>query len=163
MLKCIPMDKRHNPISAWAVVLISPKFPPSIPFLFGNFPRSINPLFQTHKTRSSVHFKGCGSTTIMLVYFSQYLHISKHPSPINQSLTAGVNSSLRAWGHVGCWVERHLASKSEGLAMHTMFPLVGISNNIGFILTDYQVVLCPHQANLVPIVYFYQCSLPARD
>ena len=48
-------------------------------------------------------------------------------------------------------------------AMHIMFPLVGISNNIRFILTDYQVVLCPHPTHLVPVVYFYQCSLPARD
>ena len=51
----------------------SPKFPPSTPFVFGNFPPSINPLFHAHKTRSFVHFKGCGSATNIFVYVSQYL------------------------------------------------------------------------------------------
>ena len=72
------------------------------------------PLFQAHKTRSFVHFKGCGSATYIFVYVCQYLHISKHPSLIHQSLTTGVNSSLRACGHVGCCVEFHPASLSEG-------------------------------------------------
>ena len=49
--------------------------------------------------------------TVILVYVPQYLYT---PDPIHQSLTAGVNSSLRACCHVGCWVEFHPASLSEG-------------------------------------------------
>ena len=55
---------------------VSPKFPPSIPLVCGNFPPSTNPLFHAHNTRSFVHFKGCGSTTNTFVYVPQYLYIT---------------------------------------------------------------------------------------
>ena len=61
------------------------------------------------------------------------------------------------------WLSTSVLIQLMYSAMHIMFPLVEISNNIWFILTGHQVVLCPHQASLFPVVYFYQCSLPARD
>ena len=63
----------------------SSKSPHSTPFVFGNFPPSINPLFHVHTTRWFVHFKGCDSTPNICVYFLQCLYASKHLSPTHQS------------------------------------------------------------------------------
>ena len=78
------------------------------------FPPSIKPLFYALKTHLFVHFKGRGLATHLFMDFPQYLLTLKHHSPIHYLSTAGSNSSVKARGHVECWVEFHPASLSEG-------------------------------------------------
>ena len=61
-----------------------------------------------------VYFKGCGSPAHIFMDSPQYLLTLKHHRLIHHLLTAGWNSSLRARGRAGCWVEFHPASLSEG-------------------------------------------------
>ena len=60
-----------------------------------------------------------------LIYgFPRYLLPLKHHNPIHHLSTAGSNSSLRARGHVGCWVEFHPASLSGGWERHFVVKLL---------------------------------------
>ena len=143
-----PNGETAQPISARAVVVIYnvcklpnqifsyfPILPPSIPqistkhpFVFGIFPPSINPLFNTHKTWSFVHFKGRGSATNIFVYVSQYIHTSKHPRGAHSLIINGKCKFLaRACGQVECCVEFHPASLSEGWMgeRHDYLPFPG--------------------------------------
>ena len=62
----------------------------------------INP--STSKAVSSLHTYS----------ISQYLLTLNHHNHVHHLLTAGSNSSLRARGHVKCWLEFHPVSLSEG-------------------------------------------------
>ena len=66
------------------------------------------------KTHLFVHPKSCGYTIYFCMNFIQYLLALKHHNPMHRSSTPGPYSSLKASGHVGCWVEFHAASLSEG-------------------------------------------------
>ena len=58
------------------------------------------------------HFKLCGSAMHVFMKFPRNLLISKCYKFIHQLLMRGSNSSLRARGHVGCWVEFHPVSRT---------------------------------------------------
>ena len=92
------------------------------PYSFHQHPPNFNPAsplclgtFHPASTRYSTHIKlGHSSTSKAVVphqtYSCMFLNIyiyKKHLSSFHQSLTAGINSSLRACGHDGCWVEFH--------------------------------------------------------
>ena len=69
------------------------------------FPPSIKPLSHALKTLLLiVHFKGFGSATHLYMHFPQYLHTPSTTIPSTN------HSSLRAHGHVGCWVEFYTTS-----------------------------------------------------
>ena len=87
------------------------------------FPPNIKPLFHPFKTHLFAQFKCCGSAAHLLMDFRQYLHAPKHHNPFHQSLTQGSNSSLRARGHVGCWV-RGLILLSPGKVSKNPWKLV---------------------------------------
>ena len=86
------------------------------------FPPCIKLLFYALKTHLFVHFEGCGFATNISGYFSQCLLTLKRQKPIHHLSTVGPNSSLWARGHVGCWVEFHPASLSEGWVYPKSIP-----------------------------------------
>ena len=77
--------------------------------------------FHPASSHSLTHWKLTYSSTskaVLLLYTSLWVFLNidihqKHHNPIHQLLTARSHSSLRARGHVGCWVEFHPASLSE--------------------------------------------------
>ena len=80
----------------------------------------IIPSFTTsHSTHSKLVYSSISKAGIPLHTYelSQYLHTPKHHNPIQQSLTAGANSSLRARGHARHWNENvFILMKSSSLA-----------------------------------------------
>ena len=138
------MDKRHNPVSAHAVIVIYNVCKNVLiwifwPFLSSPYPASPNfhpasrlclETFHPESARYYTHTKlGHSSNSVAVVpqqtYPCMFLNISVCPINISQPHSsinrAGVNSSLKARGHVGRWVEFHPASLSEGwdLDVHT--------------------------------------------
>ena len=87
--------------------LASSNFPASIPFIFLNFPPSINPLLHALKTELFFPPRVCSSATHLFVHFQKYLRTPKQYSFIQQRTLAWANSSRRARRHVWCWVEFH--------------------------------------------------------
>ena len=94
-------------------------------------------------------------------YLCGYMYISKYISPIYQLLTTGVNSSFSACGHVGCWVEFHPASLSEGwlgdLTPHSPRPDQFLyaheirSYNGVWCLSSLRPSICPQCSKLLPV------------
>ena len=59
----------------------------------------------THSSASKLLFP-----YILFADVPQYLLTPEYHNPIHKPLTAGTNSSFRARGHAGCWLEYHPAS-----------------------------------------------------
>ena len=77
-----------------------PKFPPRTPFVFGNFPPSINPLFHAHKSRSTWKVVVPHQTyACMLLIVYIYIKIPQPHSPIINGRGKFLAQSLRP-----CWL-----------------------------------------------------------
>ena len=91
--------------------------------------------FNPASSRYFMHWKFTYSSTSKLWFryrlihgFSSIYTCTKTSQSHSPFITAGPNSSLRARGHVGCWVEFHPASLSEGwIIEYIQF----VSTNVG--------------------------------
>ena len=125
--------------------------------------------YETHKLKQGL-FVQLWSTWTLVIYF-QILSLG---NTWRDNIVSFDKDSWQSGNDTQNWSKPTLASQvclAKHLSAHSTEVLSHahhISSGGNFkqhliFFTDYQVELYPHQANLVPVVYFYQCSVPARD